>query len=237
MNILGLIPARGGSKRIPGKNIKLLGGLPLIAWTIRVAIESNACSHIIVSTDDENIAGIARKFGATIPGLRPAHLATDASSSADVAIYELDRHEQVRGRVDGVLLLQPTSPFRTAESIRKAVDLYKMAQGNNAVVSVYKAPVHPEWCFRLNKSGIMEPYLARVGLERRSQDLEAAYALNGSIYLISPHQLREEKSFSPACAIPLIISPMHESLDIDTENDWLMAEYFIKIFNPKTKKN
>jgi N-acylneuraminate cytidylyltransferase/CMP-N,N'-diacetyllegionaminic acid synthase len=227
MNILGLIPARGGSKRIPGKNIKLLGGLPLIAWTIRAALASNTCSHIVVSTDDDNIAAIAEKFGAIVPGLRPEQLATDVSTSVDVAIYELEKHEKTHGPVDGVLLLQPTSPFRTAESIKKAVNLFEMTGGCRAVVSVSKAPVHPAWCFRLNKSG-MEPYLGRDNLEKRSQDLEEVYALNGSIYLISPYRLRSEKSFVPACAVPFIINSEHESLDIDTENDWSMANYFIK---------
>lgn len=237
MNILGLIPARGGSKRIPGKNVKLLGGLPLISWTIRAALASSACSHIIVSTDDENIAAIAEKFGVAVPGLRPDQLATDISTSVDVALYELEKHEEAYGPVDGVLLLQPTSPFRTAENITKAVAIYEMTGGHNAVVSVSKAPVHPAWCLRLKESGGMEPYLARADMEKRSQDLEAVYALNGSIYLISPCQLRSEKSFVPACALPYIIDSMHEALDIDTESDWLVADYFVSTISCTTTKN
>ena len=234
MNILGLIPARGGSKRIPGKNIKLLGGLPLIAWTIRAALASNTCSHIVVSTDDDNIAAIAEKFGATVPGLRPEQLATDDSTSVDVAIYELEKHEKTHGPVDGVLLLQPTSPFRTAESIKKAVNLFEMTGGCRAVVSVSKAPVHPAWCFRLNKSG-MEPYLGRDNLEKRSQDLESAYMLNGAIYLISAPQLQNERSFLPECAVPFSIESRYEALDIDTEEDWIMAEFFIEFMNKNFK--
>ncbi|ACU88491.1 cytidylyltransferase domain-containing protein [Desulfomicrobium baculatum] len=226
MKILGLIPARGGSKRIHGKNVKLLGSLPLIAWTIRAALVSNACSHIVVSTDDVNIAATAEKFGATVPGLRPPQLATDVATSVDVALYELDRHEEAYGAVDGLLLLQPTSPFRTAESIKKAVTLYEMTKGHNAVVSVSKAPVHPAWCFRLKKSG-MEPYLGREGIERRSQDLEAAYALNGAIYLISPQMLRSGHSFLPERTVPFVMESIYEALDIDTENDWMLAEFFL----------
>ncbi|MBU4525054.1 MAG: acylneuraminate cytidylyltransferase family protein [Desulfomicrobium sp.] len=232
MNILGLIPARGGSKRIPGKNVKLLGDLPLIARTIQAAIASTTCSDIVVSTDDTEIADIARKFGATIPGLRPPHLATDEATSVDVALYELDRHEKAHGPVDGLLLLQPTSPFRTAESIKKAVTLFEMSQGCHAVVSVSKAPVHPAWCFRLNKSG-MEPYLGRDNLERRSQDLESAYSLNGAIYLISPLQLQNGHSFLPKSAVPFVMESIHEALDIDTEDDWMMAEFFINFMNSK----
>ena len=237
MKILGLIPARGGSKRIPGKNVKLLGGLPLIAWTIRAALASNACADVIVSTDDENIASIARKYGATVPGLRPAQLATDMSTSVEVALYELDRHEKTHGKVDGLLLLQPTSPFRTADSITKAVALFEMTGGSNALVSVSKAPVHPAWCFRLKESGGMEPFITQADRERRSQDLEAAYSLNGAIYLVSPCQLRSEKSFVPACAVPFIMDSMHESLDIDTENDWLMADFFMSSLSCVTGMN
>lgn len=227
MKILGLIPARGGSKRIPGKNVKLLGGLPLIAWTIRATLASNVCSDVVVSTDDQNIAAIAKTFGATVPGLRPLHLATDMATSVDVALYELGRHEEANGPVDGLLLLQPTSPFRTAKSIQQAVALYEMTGGKNAVVSVSKAPIHPEWCFRLDESGGMEPFLAGAARERRSQDLETPYALNGAIYLISPHQLRNEKSFLPACAIPFIVASAREALDIDNENEWSQAEFFL----------
>ena len=129
--------------------------------------------------------------------------------------------------MDGLLLLQPTSPFRTAESIKEAVALYEKTQGKNAVVSVSKAPVHPAWCFRLKDSGGMEPFLRQADRERRSQDLDAAYALNGAIYLISPRQLRNEKSFLPAGAVPFIMASTREALDIDTEHDWLQAEFFL----------
>ena len=231
MKILGLIPARGGSKRIPGKNVKPLGGLPLIAWTIRAALASNACSDVIVSTDDENIASIARKYGARVPGLRPAQLATDMSNSVDVALYELDRYEKTHGNVDGLLLLQPTSPFRTAESITKAVDLFETAGGSNALVSVCKAPVHPAWCFRVKESGEMEPYLDQDNLQQRSQDLEPAYALNGAIYIISPRVLRHERTFLPKCAQPFVMDLLRENIDIDTDNDWMMAEFFANYNN------
>lgn len=95
------------------------------------------------------------------------------------------------------------------------------------MVSVSEAPVHPAWCFRLKESGGMEPFLAQTDRERRSQDLDAAYALNGAIYLISPRQLRNEKSFLPACAVPFFMDSTREALDIDTENDWLQAEFFL----------
>lgn len=235
MNILGLIPARGGSKRIPNKNIKLLGGIPLIAWTIKTSIASNACSRIVVSTDDEKIASIAQEFGATVPGLRPPELATDESTSVEVALYELSRHEEAYGPVDGLLLLQPTSPFRTAENITRAVALYEVTGGRNAVVSVSKAPVHPAWCFRLTDPGRLKPYLAGTDQSKRSQDLETAYTLNGSIYLISPSQLRNGKNFLPTTVVPFVISSIEEALDIDTEDDWIMAEFFLNKSRCSTK--
>lgn len=100
MNILALIPARGGSKRLPGKNIKLLGGLPLIAWTIRAAWKSTCCTDVLVSTDDESIAGVAREYGASVPWLRPSCLSTDTASSVDVAIHAVDAYESINGEVD-----------------------------------------------------------------------------------------------------------------------------------------
>ena len=113
MKILALIPARGSSKRLPGKNTKLLGGLPLIVWTIRAAKESGCCTQVMVSTDDPEIAAVARDFGAEVPWLRPPELATDTASSVDVALHAIANCGAGSHTIDGLLLLQPTSPFRS----------------------------------------------------------------------------------------------------------------------------
>lgn len=226
MKILAIIPARGGSKRLPGKNIKLLDGRPLIAWTVEAALQSKVFVETIVSTDDPVIAQVAQQFGAHVPGLRPAHLATDTAGSVDVVLQVLDDYERRHGAVDGVMLLQPTSPFRTAESICQAVALFE-ASNRRSVVSVCAAASHPSWSFMLEADSL-KPFLGWEALTRRSQDLQPAYALNGSIYLISPSTLRHEKRFVGPGVQPLVIAEPFESLDIDTPDDWQLAEYALK---------
>lgn len=223
MRLLALIPARGGSKRVPGKNIKNLGGLPLIAWTLRAAHDSGVCGAVVVSTDDEAIAAVAREHGADVPGLRPAELASDTAGSVDVALHALDRYEAAHGPVDGLLLLQPTSPFRTADTIRRGAALFAKTHGRRSVVSVSPAPSHPAWCFRTTPDG-MEPFLGWEAINHRSQDLEPAWALNGALYLISPARLREVRRFLTPDTLPLVMDDPREAIDIDTPEDWARAE-------------
>lgn len=226
MKILAIIPARGGSKRLPGKNIKLLDGRPLIAWTVEAALQSKVFVETIVSTDDPAIAQVAQRFGAHVPGLRPAHLATDTAGSVDVVLQVLEDYEAAQGAVDGVMLLQPTSPFRSVQSIRQAVSLFE-GSNRRSVVSVSTAAAHPAWSFRLEGDSL-EPFLGWEALTSRSQDLQPAYALNGSIYLISPDALRQEKRFVGPGVLPLVIAEPIESLDIDTPDDWALAVYALQ---------
>lgn len=221
MKILALIPARGGSKRLPGKNIKLLGGMPLIAWSIRAAQKSGCCSEVVVSTDDPSIERVSREYGALVPWLRPEQLSTDTASSVDVAIHALNSYEAENGSVDGLLLLQPTSPFRSAETIPLVVKMFIEEAGRVPFVGVSPASSHPAWCFRLTKNG-MSPFIAWD--ERRSQDLEPAWVLNGSIYLISPERLRAEKTFVTTDTKPIAMTEVSESIDIDDRYDWAYAE-------------
>lgn len=221
MKILAIVPARGGSKRLPGKNIKLLGGRPLIAWTIDAARQSGVIDDVVVSTDDVAIADTARKFAGSVPGLRPAHLATDTASSFDVVMQVLDEYEAAHGAVDGVMLLQPTSPFRSSESIRRAVLLFQQ-DVSRSVVSVAIASSHPAWCFKLD-GDMLTPFLGWESLSKRSQDLEPAYTLDGSIYLLAPDVLRQQQRFVGPGTVPLVITDGRESLDIDTPEDWDIA--------------
>lgn len=223
MNILALIPARGGSKRLPGKNIRLLGGVPLIGWSIRSAIESKCCSHVLVSTDDEQTAAVARGLGAQAPWLRPATLAGDTASSVDVALHALDAHEGPGGPIDGLLLLQPTSPFRSAATIARAVAAFRADGGTRPVVSLSPASCHPAWCFR-SDGRQMTPFVEGADPVQRAQDLEPAWMLNGAVYLIGPQRLRRERSFLAADTIPLLMADAAEGVDIDTAHDWLVAE-------------
>ena len=227
MKILALIPARGGSKRLPGKNIKPLGGLPLIAWTIRCAQQSGVCTAIQVSTDDPLIAEIAAQYGAEAPGLRPPSLATDTATSVDVAIHALDRYEHQHGDVDGLMLLQPTSPFRRIETVRESVRLFQTLSASRPIVSFGPASTHPAWCFRTTPEG-MEPFLGWEGLDKRSQDLDPAWILNGTLYLIAPDRLRSGRTFITSDLAPLLLEDYRENIDIDTNSDWLLAEKLAK---------
>lgn len=222
MKILALIPARGGSKRLPGKNIKLLGGKPLIVWSIDVVKDVVDIVEVLISTDDEAIADIGKKAGASIPWLRPAALAADDSSSVDVALHALNWYEATYGAVDGLLLLQPTSPFRQTDTIFRGIDLFK-SSNLQAVVGVSPVRDHPLWTLKL-ESGRLVPYVSQHGLNLRSQDLPPAYCVNGAFYLIAPKQLRETRLFGGTNAIPLLMDSPRESLDIDTEWDWLIAQ-------------
>lgn len=222
-SVLAIIPARGGSKRLPGKNIKLLGGLPLIGWTIKAALSSECFVDVLVSTDDPAIAEVSKQQGASVPWLRPAELATDFTPSIDVVLHALDAWEQANGSVDAVVLLQPTSPFRTMASIRSAVEQFLSADGLHPVVSVSPTATHPAWCFRMTEDG-MEPFLGWDKVSRRSQDLEPAWALNGAIYIMSSQRLRQDKAFLTHDAHAFVMADSSESIDVDTANDFAVCE-------------
>lgn len=222
--LLAVVPARGGSRRLPRKNLLPLGGRPLIAWTIAAAHHSGVVGDVLVSTDDGEIAGAARDAGAMVPWLRPAELATDSASSADVLRHALKWYEIQHGAVDAVVLLQPTSPFRTAASIRGAVAAFRTQDGQSAraVVSVGPAASHPAWCFRV-EGGMLQPFLGWEPLSQRSQDLEPAFVLNGAIYVLPAADVRGSEPLLRPGIRPYVMHDARESLDIDTADDWQAA--------------
>ena len=222
MKILALIMARGGSKRLPGKNIRPLGGKPLIVWSIDVVKDMAGICETLISTDDLAIAKIGVGAGASVPWLRPVELSTDRASSVDVALHALNWYEGQNGAIDGLLLLQPTSPFRTRETVRRGIKLF-VDNGRMPVLGVSPACSHPMWTFRLER-GYLVPFMEHPGLETRSQDLPPVYVVNGSFYLIAPDQLREHRSFIGTPTIPLVIETPEEALDIDTAWDFRMAQ-------------
>lgn len=228
MRILALITARGGSKRLPGKNLMLLGGRPMLGWSIEAAQEAGELVDILVSTDDAAIADVARASGALVPWLRPASLASDTAASIDVALHALDWYEATHGPVDGLMLLQPTSPFRRSETIRAAVQAFAQ-HGRRPVIGVSSAASHPAWCFRITSEGLA-PWGENGDMPTRSQDLPPAYAVNGAMYLVEPHQLRAARSFLPPGAVPLLMEDPAEALDIDTAHDFRVAECIAKSY-------
>lgn len=233
MRILALIAARGGSKRIPGKNIRSLGGKPLIVWSIDVANGIPEICDILVSTDDSAIAEVARNASALVPWLRPAELATDTASSVDVCLHALDWYEGENGEVDGLLLLQPTSPFRSRGTVMRGIELFRVHK-RRSVLGVSPAKSHPMWCLQIDGE-TMRPFMAGGALRLRSQDLPLAYVVNGAFYLIAPEELRKLRSFYSDDMLPLVIDQPEELTDIDTEWDWRLAETVLATRGPRSK--
>lgn len=219
MKFLTLIPARGGSKRLPGKNIRLLGGKPLIFWTIDAAKNSIGLGDILVSTDNPEILRVCKTSGVLTPWLRPSILSTDNASSVDVALHALEWYESVSGPVDGLLLLQPTSPFRTSVSIQKGIELFKI-NGMNQVVGVSEC-IPNKYSMEISDEG----YLSMHGLINSNRQYHSKnYKVNGSFYATSISDLQKYKSFVGDKTVPLIIESAIEALDIDLMEDFELAE-------------
>jgi CMP-N,N'-diacetyllegionaminic acid synthase len=226
MKILALILARGGSKRLPGKNIRPLDEKPLIAWTIRLAKQIPDLVDVMVSTDDAGIASVARAEGALIPWLRPAELSTDLTPSIDAVLHALDWYEDENGKADGVLLLQPTSPFRRLTSVLYGIKLFE-SKYPCSVIGVSTAESHPAICF-YNSNGQLKPVLGTLeNPQIYARELPSAYVVNGGFYLSSSSNLRERRTFYTEPLYPLVMNEKYENLDIDTEDDWEYAEFII----------
>jgi N-acylneuraminate cytidylyltransferase len=224
--ILAIVPARKKSKRLPGKNIRILGGKPLIAWTLELAKSIDLIADVMVSTDDQLIMEVAEKYKVLAPWKRPAHLSSDKASSADVCIHALDWYEENINKVDGLLLLQPTSPFRNQKTIINGIKLF-LKNKNKSVIGLSKSADHPEWSFKVINTR-MYPCTDKTVFKSRSQDLYSSYSINGSFYICSPKFLRTNRSFYSSRSLPLIMNNPQESIDIDTDWDWFIAESYLK---------
>lgn len=222
-SVLGLIPARGGSKVVPGKNILPIGGRPLLQWTIEAARAARCLDRLVLSSDDPAIMAVAARLGCEVPFTRPAELATDEAASIDVVIDAIQRLPQY----DIVVLLQPTSPLRSAEDIDGTVELL-LASGAPACVSLRPAEDHPLWTFRLDEQGALSRFVApSAELPRRRQDLPPAWCLNGAVYAAHAQWLCRERSF----LVPQTVGyrmPTERSLDIDT---WADVEQLQRVAN------
>jgi CMP-N,N'-diacetyllegionaminic acid synthase len=223
MAIIGLIPARGGSKGIPGKNIVPCAGKPLLAYTAEAALAAKCLDRVVLSTDDPGIATVGRECGLEVPFLRPAALATDKANSLSVIVHALDWLESQGGLVDAIVLLQPTSPLRTAHHIREAVRLFK-TQTPDALVSVVEVPhqYHPNALMRLEQDALV-PVVPASEMILRRQDVLPLYARNGpAILILSANQIRSGSFYSGVTA-PYVMS-QRDSIDIDTTEDLAVAE-------------
>ena len=224
MKILGVITARGGSKGIPGKNIKPLGGRPLIAYTAAVAKKSRLVNDLILSTDDKAIADVVKQLGVAVPFLRPKELAEDKTPHVPVMQHALDFMEKQQGYTyDYVVTLQPTSPFRTAEdidrTIQKAIDL----KADSAVSLVEVSRPHPSKFKKLEGDRVL-PYFFDEPEGVRRQDLPKVYVRSGAVYVSKRDLLKNQGQLFGNLVVGLVV-PEERSTDIDTEYDWMLTEY------------
>ena len=230
MKILGIIPARGGSKGVPGKNVKILGTKPLIAYTIESALSTDLIQDVVVSTDSIEIKEIAIQFGAQVPFIRPDFLANDTSKSIDVVIHALEFLKN-KGKVfDAVMLLQPTNPFRTKAFMEEAIHKFNKDQ-LDSLISVLPVPVeyNPHWIFEENAKGYLTIATGETEIIPRRQDLPQAYFRDGSIYLTSTQVLMNYKTFYGK-KLGFLVAAENRHANIDTMEDWTNAEKLLQSF-------
>ncbi|MGP5338210.1 acylneuraminate cytidylyltransferase family protein [Psychrobacter maritimus] len=221
---IAIIPARGGSKRLPGKNIKLLGDKPLIAWTIEAAIKSNIFDHVFVSTDSKEIASVSKDYGAKVPFLRPAELASDTATTNDVVTHLISWFEKEYGQeVSNIAILQPTSPLRNAQHIIEAFEEMKTKHAK-AIVSVCELEHPIQFCNKLGLDGSMDGFI-ELGDMKRTQDLDSTYRLNGAIYIFGREYVGRMIELYSMGTFAYIMDSK-SSIDIDTKDDFNLAEYY-----------
>ncbi|GLO80045.1 acylneuraminate cytidylyltransferase family protein [Sulfitobacter pontiacus] len=218
-DVLAIITARGGSKGVPRKNLRLLGGLPLITWTVRTALEAACVTRVVVSTDDDEIAQTARDAGAEVPFMRPTYLASDTATSVDVMAHALD---EMPG-FERAVLLQPTSPLRTAADLEAGAALWKEAPSAGGCVSVCEAAESPWLMFGTDTSHQLKRLLPEPATGLRRQVLPKALVLNGAFYFVDVQRFRAERRliFDDSLGFEM---PVERSRDIDTLDDFEAVE-------------
>lgn len=226
MKKLAVIPARGGSKGLPGKNFKLMNGKPLIAYTIQAALESGVFDYVIVSTDSKEIAEIAKENGAMVPFMRPDELAGDAASSDAAIMHALRFMEEANGEEIGyVCKLQPTSPLRTAEDIRGAFALLS-EKNANSIVSVCECEHSPLWTGVIADDLRIDNFMSKQLAVTNRQELQNYYRLNGAIYISKVESFKKNECFFGENSIAYIMTREH-SVDIDDILDFKFAELLL----------
>ncbi len=224
--ILAIITARGGSKRLPRKNIRPLAGKPLLAYSIEAARSSHYIDRIIVSTEDVEIADIAKKYGVDVPALRPTKLAEDATSSDAVLKYTVEYMESKENYIpDIIVLIQPTSPFVSADDIDKTIEML-IAGKSNSSLTACEITERPEWMYRLN-GNIASPYI-QGEVPYRRQDMQKLYRSNGAVYCVKREILLKKGILVDKENLRVYIMPKERSVDIDDINDFNYAEMLFK---------
>lgn len=225
---LCIIPARGGSKGVKKKNIRLINGKPLISWTIEEALKSKYIERVIVSTEDTEIADISKSFGAEVVD-RPQELALDTSSTMDVIFHALEEVKKQQHTPENIILLQCTSPLRKVRHIDEAIlKFIENSESADSLISVSKQEHPPWWLKSLNENGILVDFINYDKMKfTRRQDFPEVFYINGAIYIIKTVKLYEYKSFQTDRTMPYVMKAL-EAVDIDTEMDFFTAEYLMK---------
>lgn len=232
MKCIAIIPARSGSKGLPDKNILELNGNPLISYTIKAAIESNRFSEVMVSTDSEKYAKIAKDYGANVPFLRSDEMSNDSASSWDAVREVLNRYKELGKTFEYVALLQPTSPLRDAEDINLLFNIFEEKNANNAVtVTEVDHPV--QWCFELGENNLMDMMASSPYSYMRRQELKPYYRENGAIYLVDAYKIMNPLYNFYADECVASIMPREKSIDIDSKIDFIIANEYMKMTNIK----
>jgi CMP-N,N'-diacetyllegionaminic acid synthase len=224
--VLALIPARAGSKGLPGKNIRPLNGKPLLAWPIEAALNCDLVDEVVVSTDSEEFAEISRKFGARVPFLRPEHLASDHASSIMVIRHAIDCLEEMGEHFDLLVLLEPTSPLTEAEDIEAAIRKLSAALPTAEALVGVTAMItnHPAYAVTLKDGDLIAPYQSSsFGQLPRRQDLEPIYCLDGSLYISTIEALRREEGFCHESTIAYETA-RHKAFEVDDLVDFICIE-------------
>lgn len=228
MKILGLITARSGSKGIPGKNIKLLGKKPLISYSIISALESDLISKLMVSTDSEEIADIARQYGAEVPYLRPSELAQDTTPTLPVIQHVLEFYKNAGHEFDAVCLLQPTSPFRPAGFVNDCIQNF-IASDADSFISVLKVPheYNPHWTFEPDSNNLLKIATGETTIIPRRQELPTAYYRDGSVYITKTALIENENKLVGG-KIAFLESNPDFYCNLDELSDWEKAIKLLK---------
>ncbi len=226
--ILCIITARGGSKRLPGKNVKPLLGKPLIGYAITAAQSSKYIDRVVVSTDDESIAAVARSFGAEVPFMRPPELAEDSSPVIPSLQHAVTFVEEQGDRYDLIVLIQPTVPGVLAQDADATIEKIYEA-GTNSAITVCEIVDRPEWMYRMDDGGILSPF--KEVATTRSQDMEPLYRVNGAVYAVLRDVLMEQNKLIDKADCAAVIMPRERSADIDTAADFVVAESFLRQAN------
>lgn len=225
MRNIAIIPARSGSKGLPDKNIKLLNGKPLIAYTIEAARDSNLFDEIFVSTDSDEYANIARKWGANVPFLRSDELSSDTASSWDVVKDAILHYQKIGKEFDTVALLQPTSPLRNSEDIENGYDIFQNRDAQ-AVVAICEVDHSPLWCNTLPEDKSLGDFLNSELIKSPRQNLPTYYRINGALYIVDRELIMStDNIYNEKCYA--VIMPKEHSIDIDDAMDFKFAEVLI----------